>query len=148
MIARTLGDIKTKISATASSVLSVLGISGGGASAVCQTTCSTSSAVLPLIGVSLSATPFAFLEEYQLQIWWVAVIFLGLLLFLYFKGISKTRTDRALLFVNAGLLTAGFPYVRELSLMKFLPWIAGAVLVVGLYLFLTARTFQIRFKDS
>lgn len=143
---KTLSDIKTKITATISSLLSVLGISGGGASAVCQTTCSTSSAVLPLLGVSLSATPFAFLEEYQLLIWWVAFTFLGLLLYLYFKGRAKTKTDRALLIINAGLLTIGFPYFKELSFINLLPWVGGVVVVTGLFLLATSRKFAIKFN--
>ncbi len=147
MMVKTLSDIKTKITATLSSFLSVLGIGGGGTSAVCQTTCSASSAVLPLIGVSLSATPLAFLEDYQLLIWWVAFTFLGLLAYLYFKGISKTGTDRALLIVNTGLLTIGFPYFKEPSLVKLLPWAGGVVSITGLFLLVTSRKFAVKFED-
>ncbi len=145
---KTLSNLKTKITATFSSFLSVLGISGGSTSAVCQTTCSTSSAVLPMVGVSLSATPLAFLEDYQIIIWWVAFAFLAVLFFLYLKGISNSKTDRALLIVNAGLLTTGFPFLKEISAAKMFPWIGLLILGLGIYLLTTARKFAIKFEDS
>ncbi len=142
-----LSDIKTKITAILSSILSVLGIGGGGASVVCQTTCSASSSVLPLIGISLAATPLAFLVDYQPVIWWVAFAFLVLLTWLYVKNTFKSKVDRALIVINAGLIIVGFPYFKEVFFIKNLPWVGGFIFIFGIILLVTSKKIILKFKN-
>ncbi len=139
--------LKTKISSIISSFLSVLGISGSGAQAVCQTTCSAGSSILPLIGISLSATPFAFLEEYQLVIWWVAAAFFSVLLYLYLIHKIHTKLDLSLLWVNGGLLTIGFPYFRNTQILQVFLWGGLGLVIVGLWLMLTYKKIVIQFGE-
>jgi len=95
-----------------SSALSAIGVSGSSATAVCQTTCSTASGVGPLLGISLAATPFSFLQVYRLPIWWIALTLFIVVLYFYLRARTHTKIDTALLFVNAGLLIIGIPYFK------------------------------------
>ncbi len=139
-------NIKAKIGITLSSLLSALGISGGSASAVCQTTCSTSSSVLPILGISLSATPFAFIEQYQLYIWWFAAIFLTILFLAYRSGRLHSKADKSLLVINSGLLLMGLPYFRE-NFALILVWGGLGVVILGLWLLITSKKIVFRFRD-
>lgn len=136
-------NIKTKVGITISSFLSVLGAGGGSASAVCQTTCSTGSALPFFLGFTLSATPLAFIEDYQLTLWWISFIVFGLLALLFILKIIYSKIDRAFLFLNGGLLLIGTPYFREQ--VTFLPWIGLFILIYGFYLLLSARRIVIKF---
>jgi len=129
-------NIKTKLGLTISSGLSALGAGSGTATAVCQTTCSTSSA-LPLLGLTLSATPLAFIADYQLPLWWLSFTVFTVLAILYAKKIFHTKTDRAFLFLNTGLLTIGFPYLRQNSLLFLL--IGTGIVLFGLSALLFAK---------
>ncbi len=142
-----ISDVKTKFAATFSSFLSALGIGGGTGTAVCQTTCSTSSAVLPIFGISLSATPLAFLEDYRIFIWWVAFSFLILLIFFYVKGISKSPADRAFLVINTGLLTIGFPYFKYFFPVKVFFWVGLVIFGTGIFLLLKSKNYVIKFES-
>lgn len=142
-----LAKIKTKVGVTISSFLSTIAAGGGSASAVCQTTCSTSSGILPLLGVSLAATPFAFLAEYQKVIWQIAfVFFLFLLIFYLRRSNSISRTDTALLLINGGLLTIGIPFFRNFTFSSFFPFIGLTILGIGLYLFFIRKPIKIVFN--
>ena len=112
-------SIRTKLIATASSLLSVVGAGSGSVGAVCQTTCSTSSSVLPFLGLSLAATPFAFIQDYQLYIWWFAFSLFILTLWASSKRNFSSKFEQGLLFVNAGLLAIGLPYLRNLPVFVF-----------------------------
>lgn len=139
-------NIKAKIGITLSSLLSALGISGGSASAVCQTTCSTTTGVLPLIGVSLSATPFAFIKQYQFYIWWIAFLFFLLLLWLFINKSLRTKTDKALLFINGGLLLIGTPYLRD-RLSEFFILVGLGLFIAGFIMLLSAlKRFSVKFE--
>ena len=142
-----LNDAKTKLGATISSFLSAIGISGSTANAVCQTTCSTSTSVLPILGVSLSATPLAFLVEYHVYIWWFAALFLIVLVWLYGESPAKSKTDRALLLINAGLLTIGFPYFRSTVLSGILTLSGILMLLGGAVLLVTAKKIVIAYEN-
>ncbi len=135
-------DIKTRIGFTISSFLSALGAGGGATSAVCQTTCSTGSALPFFLGLTLSATPFAFIEDYQIPLWWLSFAVFGILTFLFMKKILYSKTDRALLFLNFGFLLIGFPYFRDTLTM--LPWIGLFVSIMALYLLLLAKRIIIQ----
>lgn len=137
-----ISDIKAKIGVTLSSLLSALGVGGSSASAVCQTTCSTGSALPFFLGFTLSATPLAFIEDYQLPLWWISFIVFCVLLILFIKKILHSRIDRAFLFLNAGLLLIGFPYFSEG--LPFLPWVGLVIVILGIYLFISAKRFIIQ----
>lgn len=142
-----LSSIKGKITSTLSSLLSVIGAGSSSAGAVCQTTCSTSSSVLPFLGLSLAATPFAFIEKYQLYIWWFAFSLFTLTLLVSFKRGSVSKFEKGLLFVNAGLLSVGFPYLHSSEASVFVI-VGGIVLfVLGVYYILTARKLIIQFNS-
>ena len=134
-------NIKAKIGLTISSALSALGAGSSTATAVCQTTCSTTSA-LPILGLTLSATPFAFIENYQLPLWWFSFAVFTLLVILYMKKIIHSRIDRAFLFLNAGLLTIGFPYLPKFSYL--LLWVGLGIILYGLYLLFSAKRIAIQ----
>lgn len=133
-------NIKTKIGLTISSTLSALGAGSSTATAVCQTTCSTSSA-LPILGLTLSATPFAFIENYQLPLWWFSFAVFTLLITLYMKKIIHSKTDKAFLFLNAGLLTIGFPYLPKFSSLLLLLGIG--IILYGLYVLFSVKRIAI-----
>lgn len=134
-------NIKTKIGLTIGSTLSALGAGSGAATTVCQTTCSTTSA-LPILGLTLSATPLAFIENYQLPLWWFSFAVFTLLVILYMKKIIHGKIDKAFLFLNAGLLTIGFPYLPKFS--SFLFWVGVSIIVYGLYLLFSAKRIAIK----
>ncbi len=134
-------DIKTKIGLTISSTLSVLGAGSSTATAVCQTTCSATSA-LPILGLTLSATPLAFIENYQLPLWLVSFAVFTLLVILYMKKIIHSKTDRAFLFLNAGLLTIGFPYLRNFSSLLLL--LGLGIILYGFYVLFSAKRIAIK----
>lgn len=140
-----ISAFKAKISSLISSALSVAGIGSGGAGAVCQTTCSTSPSVLPILGVSLAATPFAFIEDYQLFIWWFASAIFAVLFLFFINKKLNSKTDRAFLFINAGLLVIGFPYLKEEALRTFLVWIGVLAVFLGVFLLLTAKKLSVQF---
>lgn len=134
-------NIKTKIGLTISSALSALGAGSSTATAVCQTTCSTGSA-LPILGLTLSATPLAFIENYQLPLWWFSSVVFTLLVTLYLKRIIHSKIDKAFLFLNAGLLIIGFPYLPKFSSLLFL--LGGSIILYGLYLLFSAKRIAIK----
>ena len=134
-------NIKTKIGLTISSALSALGAGSGTATAVCQTTCSTTSA-LPILGLTLSATPFAFIENYQLPLWWFSFVVFTLLVVLYIKKFIHSKIDRAFLFLNTGLLIIGFPYLRNYSSLLLLVGIG--IILYGLYLLFFTKRIAIK----
>ncbi len=140
---RVISKIRSKIAITISSLLSAISAGGSGASAVCQTTCSTTSGILPFVGLSFSATPFAFIEDYQKQIWQIAAVFLLVLFILYARNKAHPSLDRAFLHINLGLLLVGFPYLKEQFLIKLFP-VAGIILVI-LGVILTIKIKNIKF---
>lgn len=142
-----LNDAKTKLGATISSFLSAIGISGSTANAVCQTTCSTSTSFPPILGVSLSATPLVFLVEYHVYIWWFAALFLIVLVWIYRESPAKSKTDRALLLINTGLLTIGFPYFRSTVLSGILTLSGILMLLGGAVLLVTAKKIVIAYEN-
>ena len=105
-----LSNIKTKLGSIVSSALSAVGVSGSGATAVCQTTCSATSGIGPLLGISLAATPFSFLKVYHLPIWWIALTLFLVVFYFYLRARTHTKMDTVLLLLNAGLLIIGMPY--------------------------------------
>lgn len=130
-------DIKARVGITTSSFLAAIGAGGSSATAVCQTTCSTGSALPFFFGLTLSATPIAFIEDYQLPLWWISfAVFTGLA-FLFMKKILHSKTDKTLLFLNAGLLLIGFPYFRDTLIL--LPWVGLGIVILGIYLFFSAK---------
>lgn len=144
-ITELISTVKTRLGVIMSSTLSAISASGGSASAVCQTTCSTSSGILPLLGISLAATPLAFMNDYLISIWQIALLFFLLLLIFYLRSKIQTKTDRALLIINAGLLIIGIPYLKETLIGKFSPYIGLGILAIGLYLFFVRKYQKIIF---
>lgn len=141
-------DTKAKIGSLLSSLASTLGIGSGGTSVVCQSTCSASSSILPFFGVSLAATPFAFIARYQTPIWWLALALFILTLWFYLQKKSPTKFELGLLFINSGLLTIGVPYFRTLQAFSIITWTGIIFLVVGVYHLVTAKKFLIQFTDA
>lgn len=139
--------LKTRLSSIVSSLASVLGVGSSGTSAACQTTCSTSSSILPFLGVSLAATPFAFIQTYQLYIWWFAFSLFALTLWVYLKKNPHNKLEQGLLFVNGGLLAIGIPYLRSSQL--FILIIGGGIILLGfgIYHLVTTKKFSIQFTS-
>lgn len=140
-----VSKIKTRIASIVSSLASVLGVGSSSTSVVCQTTCSTSSSILPFLGLSLAATPFAFIQQYQLYIWWFAFSLFVLTLWVSLKRTSRSRFEQGLLFVNAGLLAIGLPYLRNLQAFVLIVGLGIALLVFGIYQSIRAKKFIIEF---
>lgn len=141
-------SLKGKFASTASSLLSVIGTGSSSAGAVCQTTCSTSSSVLPFLGLSLAATPFAFIQEYQLYIWWFAFLLFALTLWVSLKRPFHSRFEQGLLFVNAGLLTIGLPYLRSSQVFILVVGSGIVLLATGAYQAVTSRKIVIQFTNQ
>lgn len=142
-----LSSIKSKIASTASSLLSVIGAGSSSAGAVCQTTCSTSSSVLPFLGLSLAATPFAFIQDYQLYIWWFAFSLFVLTLWITLKRNFRSKLEQGLLFINAGLLAIGLPYLRASQAFTLIIGLGTILLIVGIFQAITAKKFVIQFTN-
>lgn len=142
-----VSDTKTRIGSLISSLASILGV-GSSASVACQTTCSTSSSVLPFLGLSLAATPFAFIEVYQIYIWWFAFSLFILTFWVSIKRNSRSRFEQGLLFVNAGLLVIGLPYLRSSQAFVLFVGLGIILLVVGIYQAITSRKFVIQFTNQ
>lgn len=141
-------SLKGKIASTVSSLLSVIGAGSSSAGAVCQTTCSTSSSVLPFLGLSLAATPFAFIEVYQLYIWWFAFSLFALTLWVSFKRSFASKFEQGLLFINAGLLTIGLPYLRNSQMFSLIVGLGIVLLIVGVFQVVKTKKFVIKFADQ
>lgn len=137
--------IKTRIGLTVSSFLSALGAGSSTATAVCQTTCSTGSALPFFLGFTLSATPLAFIGDYQLPLWWISFAVFSVLLVFFVKKVLYSKTDKAFMFLNGGLLLIGFPYFREK--LTLLPWVGLTISIFGLYLLLTARRIIVQWTQ-
>lgn len=143
-----LFSIKGKIASTASSLFSVVGAGSSSAGAVCQTTCSTSSSVLPFLGLSLAATPFAFIQEYQMYIWWFAFSLFSLTLWVSLKRSFRSKLEQGLLFVNAGLLAIGLPYLRNSQAFVLIVGLGIVLLVLGIYQAIRAKKFVLEFTNQ
>lgn len=141
-------SLKGKLTSTVSSLLSVIGAGSSSAGAVCQTTCSTSSSVLPFLGLSLAATPFAFIQDYQLYIWWFAFSLFTLTLWISLKSHFRSRFEQGLLYVNAGLLAIGLPYLRSSQAFVLIIGLGVILLAVGVYQAITSRKFVIQFTNQ
>lgn len=143
-----LSDTKARIGSIISSLTSVLGVGSSSTSVVCQTTCSTSSSVLPFLGLSLAATPFAFIQNYQLYIWWLALSLFILTLWVSLKRRYRSKLEQGLLFVNAGLLAIGLPYLRMSQAFTLIIGLGTVLLMVGLFQVITAKKFVIQFTSQ
>lgn len=141
-------SIKSKITSTLSSLLSVIGAGSSSTGAVCQTTCSASSSVLPFLGISLAATPFAFIQDYQLYIWWFAFFLFALTLWVSLKRHLRTRFEHGLIFINAGLLMIGFPYLRSSKAFILIIGLGILLLVAGIYQAILAKKYIIQFTNQ
>ncbi len=135
-------NIKAKIGLTISSALSALGAGSSTATAVCQTTCSAGSALPFILGFTLSATTLTFIENYQLHLWLVSSVIFTLLVILYLKRIIHSKTDKAFLFLNAGLLIIGFPYLRNFSSLLF--WTGIGIILYGFCLLFCVKRIAIK----
>ncbi|MBI4038719.1 hypothetical protein HY384_02055 [Candidatus Daviesbacteria bacterium] len=140
-----LSGTKTRIGSLVSSLTSVLGIGSSSTSVVCQTTCSTSSSVLPFLGLSLAATPFAFIQDYQLYIWWLAFSLFVLTLWVSSKRNFSSKFEQGLLFVNAGLLAIGLPYLRNSQAFVLIVGLGIVLLVLGIFQAIRAKKFVLEF---
>ncbi len=113
LIMKKLSALRIKISTFMSSFLSIFGLAGTTGSTVCQTTCVATSGVIPLIGVSLAATPLVLLWRYHEAIWIIG-LFIFFLAFLNYMLVKKNSgfTDNLLLFINLGILLVAFPFFK------------------------------------
>ncbi|MCL5797380.1 MAG: hypothetical protein M1366_01075 [Patescibacteria group bacterium] len=143
-----LSDAKARVGSIISSLASVLGVGSSSTSVVCQTTCSTSSSVLPFLGLSLAATPFAFIQDYQLYIWWFAFFLFILTLWVSLKRNFRSRLEQGLLLINAGLLVIGLPYLRASQAFILIIILGISLLIVGIYQAITAKKFVIQFTNQ
>ena len=105
-----ISRVKIKIGTTVSAILSAVGLSGTTTSTLCQTTCTVSNSVVPLLGTSLLAfAPFAFLFRHQLVVWWVTFVFVSILTINYLRNKVKSKIDLILILINFGLLGFSMP---------------------------------------
>jgi len=92
---------------------------------VCHNLCLGIIAGLSMLGISLQGMPLAFLQDYAIPLWSLAILLLGLSLYFYTtrKCISKN-----MLIGSTGLLIAAIPF-KELEAFSVVFWITGGVLV-------------------
>lgn len=131
-----LNGHKVKIGSLISSLLSAIGAGGGTVSTVCQTACSATLPIIPFLGIALSSTPLAFIGKYQVFIWLIAFSFFLILLWNHLVNHKSLKLDKALLFINGGLLVIGFPFFKHSAISSTFPWIGLSSVIIGLF-FLT-----------
>jgi len=131
---------KDKVVSLFSSLLSTIGVGGSSTSTVCQATCSATSSISPIFGFSLAFTPFAFLYDYQIMIWWIAFV-VFLLVFIFFKRGFHSKINKVLFFINAGLLVIGFPYLRDALPLVFFIAIGIGFVLLGIFTLFCLKRF-------
>jgi hypothetical protein len=112
-----------KLSGVASTGSGLLSFLGG--YNVCHNICLGLIAGLTLIGISIEGMPLAFLQDYAVPMWVLAVTMLGITLYLYKKHQCVSKN---LLAANTGLIIAATPF-RELEFLQIAFWIVGFGLV-------------------
>ncbi len=137
---------RTKIGGTIGSILSGVGAGGGTTTAVCQTTCSISPAAASFFGASLAFAPLVFLFKYHILLWWVAFIFLSLLIIVYISQVKKSKLDQILITLNTGFLIMGFPYFAIDE--KIFLFSGGIIAFAGLVLFIFYLLTKNKIKHS
>jgi len=110
----------TGAASTASGFLSFLGGYN-----VCHNICLALLAGMALIGISVEGMPLAFLQDYVIPLWLLAVTMLGVTGYLYSKHKCVSKN---LLAANTGLIIAATPF-KELESMQIALWIIGFGLV-------------------
>lgn len=106
------------------------GVSGTGsvisAHNVCHALCLAVVAVLSVFGIIVSSDILMFLEDYNLPLWGMGMLFLALSLFLYSR--YPNCISKKLILANSGLLLIGmpFPWFRQFNLLF---WILGSSIV-------------------
>lgn len=115
--------LEEKLSGAASASSGAMSFLGG--YNVCHNICLALIAGLTIIGISIEGMPLAFLQEYAVPFWLVAITLLGVTMYLYTKHkcISKN-----LLAANTGLIIAATPF-KELEAFQLVFWIVGFGLV-------------------
>lgn len=130
-----ISRIKTKIGATISATLSAVGASGTTTSTICQTTCTVSSGIVPLLGTSLLAVaPLAFLFRHQIIIWWITFIFVMILTVVYVKSKLRSKIDLILILVNSMLLGFSMPYFKENQSRIFIAGVVLEIIVIVIFI--------------
>ena len=135
---RLIKNLKTKIGGTFGSIISAIGAGGGTGSAVCQTTCTISPVAASVFGVSLAFTPLVFLFKFHILLWWIAFIFVGLLILTHIREIKRSKFDQSLITINTGLILIGFPYFGN-QLKSFFLIPGGLLALFGIVLLIYRR---------
>lgn len=120
----------------------VLGASGSisgvasvlGSWQLCHSLCLAAIAALSVIGITITGMPFLFLTEIAVWVWLVALVLLAGTALLYWK---KRCISRSLLIVNTGLIVAGIPFARNLSVAYWV--VGGSIVAWGIGVFVMDR---------
>ena len=107
--------------------LSASGICSGvsilGSYQLCHNLCIGVVALLTFFGIAISGMPLLFLTKVAVPFWIAGIILFGISILLLK---AKMNMSKRLLMVNAGLLTAGYPFAAQATPF----WIIGGLLVV------------------
>lgn len=104
---------------------------------VCHSVCLGIVALLSLVGITVVGMPLFFFTKIAVPAWIIAVMLMGVVLWLYF---SRHCISKSLILLNSGLIIAGMPFqqVQQFSLYF---WIFGGVLAAaGISLFVKEKT--------
>lgn len=83
-----------------------------------------------------------FLQTYQLYFWLAALVFTAATFYFYRQQKIKLVRDRNLLFINAGLLIFGLPFIWLSDYIDFFRFVGIALVFGGIILFILGRRIK------
>lgn len=113
---------------------------------VCHSLCVTVVSILAIFGITTQILPLMFLQTYQMYFWWAALVFTIASAYFYLKIRYPMTRDRNLLIINTGLLIFGLPFAQLADFTDFLRFIGGSVAVIGLFLFIFGKKFNLVYR--
>jgi len=119
------------IPAKKSSILCTALSALGSAPSVCHSVCLGIVTILASLGLTLNILPLMFAVTYQKYFWIAGIIFLALG-FLAYRS-HQTPLTKNLLFMNAGLLLAAYPWMPNIIGVRLvLQWFGYAVVIIAI----------------
>lgn len=119
MVTKNLKERLIGATGSVSGVTSVLGSWQG-----CHNVCLGLIVLLGILGITIVGMPLLFLTKVAVPFWIIAVIMLGLGIYIYTK---KQCISKNLLFLNSGLIIAGTPF-QAVQSFQLTFWIVGGAL--------------------
>ena len=109
---------------------------------VCHSICLWVISLLALVGVTLTGMPLLFLTKISRPLWIMAVILLGVTVYMYVK---KKCISFALILFNAGLIIAGTPFSFAQE-NQIIAWTIGGTISLAALSFYVIERIQSRRK--